>query len=99
MAGVSSSHRQFQRQIPGELYELYIDATASEHEGLLKRKAKLTVAIARPTARLENLRPVFTLTRGVAANVTLNVVNEGRYEVRGTVYGTDDTGKLRSIYA
>ena len=82
---------------PGELYELYIEASRAEQNGMLRRKGKLAAAIARPTASLENLRPVFTITRGVAATITLNVVHEGRYEARGTIYGTDDAGKLRSV--
>lgn len=80
---------------PGELYELYLNATAGEEAQRVRRTVKLPFAIASPTARFESVIPV--MNGGVAATVHINVSSEGRYGLRGTLYGTDANGKLRSI--
>ena len=86
---------QVQSLEPGELYELYLNVVAGEEGQQVRRTAKLPFSIAIPTAKFENIVPV--MTGGVAATINLNVANEGRYGLRGTIYGTDVEGKLRSI--
>lgn len=86
---------QVQSLAPGELHELYLNVTAGEEGERVRRTAKLPFSIAAPTAKFENIIPV--MTGGVAATINLNVANEGRYGLRGTIYGTDTEGKLRSI--
>ena len=80
---------------PGELYELYLNAIAGEKEQRVRRTVKLPFAIASPTAKFESVIPV--MNGGIAATVHINISAEGRYGLRGTLYGTDTNGKLRSI--
>ncbi len=80
---------------PGELYSLYMDAVSDNPDGLIRRKVKLAFAVAKPTAQVEHIKADFDHQRG--AEITLNIASEGRYEVRGTLYGTDDNGQLKSI--
>ncbi len=80
---------------PGVLHELYIMANAGAGEARLKRAGKLAFSLATPTAQLEKFVPL--VIDDIAAEATLNVASPGRYELRGTLYGTDETGHLRSI--
>ena len=86
---------QVQSLAPGELHELYLNVVAGKEGQHVRRTAKLPFSIATPTAKFENIIPV--MANGIAATVNLNVANEGRYGLRGTLYGTDIEGKLRSI--
>ncbi|WP_281646759.1 DUF4785 domain-containing protein [Parendozoicomonas sp. Alg238-R29] len=80
---------------PGELYELFINVTAGEEDQLVRRSAKLPFALASQTAKFQNIIPI--MTAGIAATINLSVSKEGRYGLRGSIYGTNAEGKLVSI--
>ncbi|WP_062261429.1 DUF4785 domain-containing protein [Endozoicomonas arenosclerae] len=80
---------------PGELHELYIDAYAAEGNNQLRRSGKIAFSVATPTAHLEDIQLVMDGDK--LADSMINVTSEGRYELRGTLFGTDENGEMRSI--
>ncbi|KEQ19453.1 DUF4785 domain-containing protein [Endozoicomonas numazuensis] len=80
---------------PGELHELYIDAYAPEGNNQLRRSGKIAFSVATPTAQLEDIKLV--MEDDTLADSMINVASEGRYELRATLYGTDENGEMRSI--
>ncbi|TPH15649.1 DUF4785 domain-containing protein [Litorilituus lipolyticus] len=75
-------------QNTGQLYELLIVTEAQSQGVTVKRNGKVAFAVNRPTARLEG--KVDHKADSVAFNV--NVASEGRYEISGIVYGTNQQG-------
>ena len=74
------------------LYELKLSTTA-EHNGIsVKRNGKLALALVEPTASLSKV----TLETGkqLTASIEYKVNKPSRFEVRGTLFGTDKQGQL-----
>ncbi len=76
------------------LWEAHVFA-AADHQGRhLLRDAKTAFAVTAPTARLANRISAALDGNGLALTVAIDASAAGRYELRGTLYGTDATGTL-----
>ncbi|MFC4729289.1 DUF4785 domain-containing protein [Coralloluteibacterium thermophilus] len=79
--------------VPG-LWELHAFAVGRAAAQPLLRDAKLALAVAAPTARLGRAAAVEPAPDGLRFAVPVEAAVEGRYEVRGVLYGTSATGEL-----
>ena len=78
------------------LYELRIDATASDNGLTVRRTGKVAFGLAKATASIADV--VATSAKGAPkATVNVDVQQAGRYEVRAVLLGTDTNGNLKPV--
>jgi len=81
-------------QVAG-LWEAHVFAAAKDGERELLRDAKTAFAVAAPSARLAGgFRAVQDKQQGLSLAIGVDAAAAGRYELRGTVYGTNAKGEL-----
>jgi hypothetical protein len=86
---------------PG-LWEAHVLAAGSARGLAFRRFVKTAFAVAVPTARLDGEAVVdrrAARRRELAVHLGLEVAAEGRYEVRGVLFGTDEAGRKRPLAA
>lgn len=75
------------------LWEVHAFGVVQAKDGGVARDAKTSFSVSRPTARLGN-QISLAKSRAMALGVEVEVGSVGRYELRGTLYGTDSSGAL-----
>jgi hypothetical protein len=81
--------------LPG-LWELQVHASASVRGQQVMRSVRTAFPVAIPTARLDGASALESSRGGVTVKLGVETAAPGRYEVRGTLYGTVN-GSLKAI--
>ncbi|MCJ8273595.1 MAG: DUF4785 family protein, partial [Psychrosphaera sp.] len=79
------------------LYELHVNAIATNKGQKIHRTGKIAFALSPDTADLNKLSLVFVNKNKPSANIGLTVKTAGRFEVRGILYGYDAQGNLKPM--
>lgn len=78
------------------LWEVHTFAVGNGKNGAIPRDAKTSLSVSRPTARLSGDAGTVQAKSGrVAVSLPLEVGAEGRYELRGVLYGSAKDGSLQ----
>lgn len=81
--------------VPGALWELRTVTQVKVNGQLIQRNGQVPFAFAEQTAKLSASATMFGQKQSPKATVPINVKTDGRYEVRGVLYGTDASGNLK----
>ena len=78
------------------LWEVHTFAVGNGKSGAIPRDAKTSLSVSRPTARLSGeVGTVQAKSGRVAVSLPLDVGAEGRYELRGVLYGSAKDGSMQ----
>lgn len=81
--------------VPGALWELRTVTQVKVNGQMVQRNGQVPFAFAEQTAKLSASATMFGQKQSPKATVPINVKTDGRYEVRGVLYGTDASGNLK----
>jgi Domain of unknown function (DUF4785) len=78
----------------GALYEAYAIAKLSDGSVIALRDAKVSFAVAEPTARLISIAATRDRTNGAGFNARLDVATSGRYQIEAVLYAQHDGARV-----
>ncbi|WP_223669675.1 DUF4785 domain-containing protein [Kangiella shandongensis] len=83
--------------VPGALWELHTEAKVKSSGQLIQRNGQLPFAFAEKTAKLSTAPTIVGQKQSPVAMIPVSVNQDGRYEVRAVLYGTDGAGQLKPL--
>lgn len=80
-----------------EPWEIHAFGSAQGAKGTVLRDARTAVMVGLPTARFTGAADVLRRDGAVVFRLPVETAAAGRYELRGTLFGTDASGQLRPM--
>lgn len=98
---LAADHSQARIQLPAGvpvqpgLWQIHASAAAIDGRTVFQRDARTAVAVVVPTARLDGRlqRQATRRSGGLTLDLGIEVATEGRYELRGVLFGNDADGR------
>lgn len=82
---------------PGALWELHTEVKAQVNGKLVQRNGRVPFSYDEMTASMGGNVQIVGGDKNLKAMVPVNVSQDSRFEVRGVLYGTDQTGNMKPI--
>jgi hypothetical protein len=80
-----------------EPWEIHAFGSTDLAKNVVLRDARTAVMVSRPTARFAGEAELLRRNGGVVFQLPVETAADGRYELRGTLYGSDASGELKPM--